>query len=43
VVLVYLGTLAMFKRAGFRVVATRHRNRSSPARPIVRLDLAGSG
>jgi len=33
------GTLAMFERAGFEVVARRHWNRVSPVRPIVRLDL----
>jgi len=35
----YQGTLAMFERAGFEVVARRQRNRTSPVRPIVRLDL----
>ena len=32
----YHGTLAMFERAGFRVVERRQFNRSSPVRPIVR-------
>lgn len=36
---VYRGTLAMFERAGFAVVARRQWNASTPARPIVRLDL----
>lgn len=36
---VYHGTLAMFERAGFEVVAQRQFNRDSPIRPIVRLDL----
>jgi len=35
----YHGTLAMFERAGFKVVARRQRNRTSPVRPIVRLEL----
>lgn len=38
---VYKGTLAMFERAGFRVVATRRLNASSPERPIVQLEVAG--
>ena len=33
------GTLAMFERAGFQVVARRQWNASSPVRPIVRLSL----
>ena len=36
---VYQGTLSMFERAGFRVVATRQFNRTRPVRPIVRLEL----
>ena len=36
---VYKGTLAMFERAGFQVVARRQANRTAPIRPIVRLDL----
>lgn len=32
----YKGTLSMFERAGFEVVATRQANRISPVRPIVR-------
>lgn len=36
---VYKGTLSMFERAGFEVVARRQHNRSSPVRPIVRLSL----
>jgi ribosomal protein S18 acetylase RimI-like enzyme len=35
----YQGTLSMFERAGFGVVARRQFNRSSPTRPIVRLEL----
>ncbi|MCA1588690.1 MAG: GNAT family N-acetyltransferase [Chloroflexi bacterium] len=35
----YTGTLSMFERAGFRVVARRQANRASPVRPIVRLRL----
>jgi GNAT superfamily N-acetyltransferase len=35
----YHGTLAMFERAGFDVVVRRQWNRSTPVRPIVRLDL----
>jgi GNAT superfamily N-acetyltransferase len=35
----YHGTLSMFETAGFEVVATRQFNRSSPVRPIVRLEL----
>ena len=33
------GTLAMFERAGFRVVARRQWNAASPIRPIVRLEI----
>lgn len=33
------GTLSMFERAGFRVVARRQWNDSTPVRPIVRLEL----
>jgi GNAT superfamily N-acetyltransferase len=36
---VYRGTLAMFERAGFEVVARRRWNNSTPERPIVRFDL----
>jgi GNAT superfamily N-acetyltransferase len=36
---VYRGTLSMFERAGFQVVARRQWNTASPVRPIVRLDL----
>lgn len=36
---VFRGTLAMFERAGFTVVARRQWNASTPERPIVRLDL----
>ena len=32
----YKGTLSMFERAGFTVVARRRDNRTSPVRPIVR-------
>ncbi|HZC33107.1 MAG TPA: GNAT family N-acetyltransferase [Candidatus Bathyarchaeia archaeon] len=35
----YNGTLSMFDRAGFTVVARRTFNRTLPARPIVRLEL----
>ena len=35
----YKGTLSMFERAGFEVVATRQANRASAPRPIVRLSL----
>jgi GNAT superfamily N-acetyltransferase len=35
----YRGTLAMFEAAGFTVVATRRANRTSPPRPIVRIEL----
>jgi GNAT superfamily N-acetyltransferase len=35
----YNGTLSMFERAGFKVVARRTFNRTLPARPIVRLEL----
>ncbi len=38
--LAYKGTLAMFERAGFREVARRRWNATTPERPIVRLDLA---
>lgn len=33
----YMGTLAMFERAGFEVVERRQWNRTTPVRPIVRL------
>ena len=36
---VYKGTLSMFERAGFEVVATRRANRASPVRPIVRREV----
>jgi GNAT superfamily N-acetyltransferase len=36
---VYRGTLAMFERAGFSVVARRQANASTAVRPIVRLEL----
>jgi GNAT superfamily N-acetyltransferase len=36
---VYRGTLSMFERAGFAVVAQRQWNESTPVRPIVRLAL----
>ncbi len=36
---VYQGTLGMFKRAGFKVVARRRLNAASHPRPIVRLTL----
>lgn len=36
---VYQGTLGMFERAGFQVVARRQFNRTTPVRPIVRLEL----
>jgi len=36
---VYRGTVSMFERAGFKVVARRQWNASTPVRPIVRLDL----
>ncbi len=36
---VFRGTLAMFERAGFEVVARRQWNATTPVRPIVRLDL----
>ena len=36
----YTGTLGMFKRAGFEVVATRQANSSTRPRPIVRRALA---
>jgi len=35
----YKGTLSMFERAGFTIVARRQLNRSTPVRPIVRLEL----
>lgn len=35
----YHGTRSMFERAGFRVVALRQFNETSPVRPIVRLEL----
>ncbi len=35
----YKGTLSMFERAGFTVVARRQANRSTAVRPIVRLEL----
>jgi GNAT superfamily N-acetyltransferase len=35
----YRGTLSMFERAGFEVVARRQANRSAPVRPVVRLVL----
>jgi GNAT superfamily N-acetyltransferase len=35
----YHGTLSMFERAGFRVVARRQWNETTPVRPIVRLEL----
>lgn len=35
----YHGTLSMFERAGFEVVARRRHNAASPVRPIVRLRL----
>ena len=38
----YRVTLPMFQTAGFRVVATRQANRTSPPRQIVRLELGGS-
>jgi GNAT superfamily N-acetyltransferase len=38
---VYRGTLSMFERAGFTVVAERQWNATSPVRPIVRLKLDG--
>jgi hypothetical protein len=36
----YHGSLRMFERAGFRVVAERRAGGRSAARPIVRLELA---
>jgi GNAT superfamily N-acetyltransferase len=36
---VYQGTLSMFESEGFEVVARRQFNRTSPVRPIVRLEL----
>ncbi len=35
----FRGALSMFERRGFRVVARRRFNESTPVRPIVRLDL----
>lgn len=35
----YQGTLGMFERAGFAVVARRRHNARTPVRPIVRLEL----
>jgi GNAT superfamily N-acetyltransferase len=35
----YHGTLSMFEDAGFEVVARRQANRTTPVRPIVRLEL----
>ena len=35
----YLGTLSMFEAAGFEVVERRQWNRTTPVRPIVRLEL----
>jgi len=35
----YKGTLSMFERAGFVVVARRRHNQTTPERPIVRLEL----
>ena len=35
----YHGTLSMFEKAGFEIAARRQWNKSSPARPIVRLEL----
>lgn len=35
----YQGVQSMYERAGFRVVETRQRNKSSPVRPIMRLEL----
>ena len=40
---VFKGTLAMYERAGFSVVARRQWNASTPVRPIVRLDLRRPG
>jgi GNAT superfamily N-acetyltransferase len=37
----YKGTLLMFERAGFRVVARRRASSTSTERPIVRLELSG--
>ena len=37
----YHGTLSMFEAAGFEVVDRRQWNRTTPVRPIVRLELAG--
>ena len=38
----YKGTLSMFERAGFAVVARRQINRTTTEHPIVRLELASS-
>jgi GNAT superfamily N-acetyltransferase len=38
----FRGTLSMFERAGFTVVARRQWNASTPIRPIVRLELGGA-
>ena len=38
----FRGTLSMFERAGFREVARRQWNASTPVRPIVRLDLGAA-
>jgi GNAT superfamily N-acetyltransferase len=38
---VFRGTLAMYERAGFTLVALRQWNASTPERPIVRLELGG--
>jgi GNAT superfamily N-acetyltransferase len=35
----YQGTQSMFEKAGFTVVATRQWNKSTPVRPIMRLEL----
>ncbi|MBF6606499.1 MAG: GNAT family N-acetyltransferase [Chloroflexi bacterium] len=35
----YKGTLSMFERAGFTVVARRQLSRTTPVRPIVRMEL----
>jgi GNAT superfamily N-acetyltransferase len=36
---IYKGTLSMFERAGFSIVARRQLGRTTPVRPIVRLEL----
>jgi GNAT superfamily N-acetyltransferase len=41
--IVFRGTLTMYERAGFTIVARRQWNASTPIRPIVRLDLGGVG